>query len=519
MKNKTIQSFMIFLISIFLISIASAIPDPGHSAEEIGAGTFDLGNFVFQSNLSVDSTDLFVNSNLGRVGIGTSTPEDKLDIGDGNIVLDNSYGLKWGTGDPAPSISGSNSTGILSFQTNTAWRMAINENGYVGIGINPQLASTTLDVGSGVFTVNATSGKVGINTKTPSQTLNVVGDLNVTGTSYLGNVKMVADNITTNNILAKTDNIQFWAENNPRMFVGKISGEYRVGIGTSYPLEELDVNGSSSWVRVKSTSATGSSTISFRNDQDKAAWLLFGGSSAASSLFGVNWANGMLFYTNDGPLAIGTNANAALTLGTNGIAAMTIDTSQKVGIGTTTPTDTLNVNGTMKVDNSTGSAVLFVTTNGKVGIGTDNPQQKLQVGNHSAQYALIVTPGATYVSLGAQNSSGYWNHLFLGAGYVYIPQNVGISDAAPDGPFEVNPDTSEDSGDEFLIKSNGDVNIVGIAYVNKSTSRVGIGTTNPLQKLSVNGNFYIVQNNKQCWNDACTAYEYYNGTNKIEVYP
>ncbi len=31
--------------------------------------------------------------------------------------------------------------------------------------------------------------------------------------------------------------------------------------------------------------------------------------------------------------------------------------------------------------------------------------------------------------------------------------------------------------------------------------------------------FYILSNQKLCWNDDCTAYEYWNGTHKLEVYP
>jgi hypothetical protein len=55
--------------------------------------------------------------------------------------------------------------------------------------------------------------------------------------------------------------------------------------------------------------------------------------------------------------------------------------------------------------------------------------------------------------------------------------NVGIHDTSPDGTLEVNPDGSEDSGDELVVTSSGNV---------------GIGTTSPSKKLEVHttGNNY-----------------------------
>lgn len=45
------------------------------------------------------------------------------------------------------------------------------------------------------------------------------------------------------------------------------------------------------------------------------------------------------------------------------------------------------------------------------------------------------------------------------SGDAWIDGNVGIGDVAPDGKFEVNPDNTEDSGDEFVVNSSGDVGI------------------------------------------------------------
>src|SRR5438046_64957 len=63
----------VFLSILFLFSFAYAA-DPGHGAAVIGSGTFEGGNYVFPSNLSVN----------GSVGIGTIIPGAKLDVA-GNL--------------------------------------------------------------------------------------------------------------------------------------------------------------------------------------------------------------------------------------------------------------------------------------------------------------------------------------------------------------------------------------------------------------------------------------------------
>ncbi|MCK5261978.1 MAG: hypothetical protein KAJ44_07330, partial [Thermoplasmatales archaeon] len=66
-----------------------------------------------------------------------------------------------------------------------------------------------------------------------------------------------------------------------------------------------------------------------------------------------------------------------------------------VGIGITSPSEKLHVNGSLRIDGSTGSAVLFVnSTNGKVGIGTASPTNILHiVGSESAPVLNIEKNG------------------------------------------------------------------------------------------------------------------------------
>jgi hypothetical protein len=70
----------------------------------------------------------------GRLGIGTSSPGDKLDISTGNIRLTDGYTLQWGG--TSTFINGYNA-GILQLCTGSTPRLYINSSGNVGIGTTP----------------------------------------------------------------------------------------------------------------------------------------------------------------------------------------------------------------------------------------------------------------------------------------------------------------------------------------------------------------------------------------------
>ncbi len=82
---------------------------------------------------------------------------------------------------------------------------------------------------------------------------------------------------------------------------------------------------------------------------------------------------------------------------------MVIDSGGNVGIGTTNPTETLDVDGDVSLDGST----LFVdATNHRVGIGTSSPGESLEV----AVDLVFDTNGRT-IYFGDRNTSGSWRIL------------------------------------------------------------------------------------------------------------
>jgi len=114
-----------------------------------------FGSVNISGNLTVDNTDLFVDATNGKVGIGTRTPSQKLEVS-GTSKFNSSGG--------ADIILGSDSYDNIEFQDNN---MRIGKSG------------TNMRFQAGSFEFN--TGKVGIGTSAPRELLDVNGNMNVAG--------------------------------------------------------------------------------------------------------------------------------------------------------------------------------------------------------------------------------------------------------------------------------------------------------------------------------------------------
>jgi hypothetical protein len=168
--------------------------------------------------------------------------------------------------------------------------------------------------------------------------------------------------------------------NNERL---RITSAGLVGVGTSAPGAKIDI------VSDNNTSLASVLRVNSNN-------VAVNTSLAYDGLIG------------SGELFVRTSSASKLYLGTNNTNALTIDTSGNVGIGTTSPNQTLHVNGIIQADssgnylqlqqatndsfiNNTGSGgIIFrqgagfterarIDSSGNVGIGTSSPSVRLQV--------------------------------------------------------------------------------------------------------------------------------------------
>lgn len=91
-------------------------------------------------------------------------------------------------------------------------------------------------------------------------------------------------------------------------------------------------------VKIHSGTTAGQANLKVQgNNATKNANVLMGNTAMTGTLFGVARANTAQYIANDSPLVLGTVNNYEVTFGTNSLAAITIDTSQRVGVGSTSP--------------------------------------------------------------------------------------------------------------------------------------------------------------------------------------
>ena len=306
----------------------------------------------------------------------------------------------------------------------------------------------------------------------------------------------------------------------PRLVVGH---DGNVGIGTTNPLQKLQVNGDITVDR----NATGSgATITLANGSEVAgnySSLMFGNVNAHN-----NYRKGGIAYRTDGQgygrgdiyFLQRTDANSGNADLTH--HAMVIKNDGKVGIGTDSPTEKLTVYGDSNT--SENSPVTFIKHNftGTHGFGLsisrDNSDiAALALGSNSSNHGIVVANNTDLVL--STISSGVINSGMT----VKTSGNVGIGTTSPETKLKVldtvnytSPTLGTNSGSFSVIKTDSAADQVGdygllmgisgsgwswlqaqrvdgtaTAYalnLQPSGGNVGIGTTSPSQKLEVNGN-------------------------------
>ena len=228
-----------------------------------------------------------------NVGIGTASPAAKMEIAgsSGNYQFSGVGNQFSFTGATVNYIRASNSVGSLRFRTG---------------GDNDRL---TIDY----------TGKVGIGTPSPSD------ELHVNGTAR-------ATKILVN---TGTDSGEELIVNGTAKISGDVEFGAKVGIGTPSPSTKLDIQGAGgSTLLNMSASSSGTGYILGQIANEGGTTYIGADNSTGSAFGGGNYAS-----------VFGAGAANPTTLITNGVPRLTIlPTSGNVGIGTTAPTEKLDIN-------------------------------------------------------------------------------------------------------------------------------------------------------------------------------
>ncbi len=394
-----------------------------NSTDEIDNSTITNSSFSGTANLSeltVDTDTLVVDEVNHRVGISTDSPDYKLDVaGDVNF------------------------TGTLY------------QNGVAFVGGGSSQWTTT---GSNIY---YTTGNIGIGTTTPSSLLSVAGDINLTGALRTNN-----NAGTTGMVLQTTGTGVQWVATSSLGISGGGSPNYLVlengGLATATSTDYLKA------AYFTATSTTATSTFA-------------GGLTAASGLYvlqngkvGIgSSAPTTLLHLKDGSVSADTVLKIERAAGTYGLELRANHSGGDSFIRTLAGNGTTA--GDLYLQTYNGSSYndsLFLSTGGNVGIGTTTPRSTLDVnGNLSLDYATA-GDGIT----GYNNTTG--NHVISLTRQNDV-QNASLQIAAFGGiGFTAGSVTAgpTSAGSALFIRDNGNI---------------GISTTTPGYKLSVAGDINL----------------------------
>jgi len=446
---------------------------------------------VFTASTTIHgNNNLFWNSTTSRLGIGTSTPDYALDVFGGLRVSAttsfNGLTYVWPTSYASSGYVLSNSSGTLSWVTNGPSGTGASSS--VAFWLNPNTLSYTND-----FYWDNSAKRLGIGTSSPDSVLHVIGTStlgvirsatwqgNVIGTSYGGtnwdsststgfaflnsgawsatttlSDTYVADALTIINGTINNTSIgittstiaKFTTATTSNLFISSLSpgslifaganglitsdssnlfwdnSTNRLGLGTSTPDYTLDIVGS---LRASGTttfnglsynwpSSHGSSGYVLTNNNGSLSWTASGGVTGTGST---------------GTIAFWSNASAL----TNDNNLYWDSSTHRLGIGTTSPSQALEVSGTAKVSNLITSAFQLPT-------------------GATSGYALI------------SDASGVGTWQSLPAGSL---------------PVASSGQTLRHNGSDWIATS----------FLYNNGSAIGIGTTSPSSTLTVAGDMSL----------------------------
>ena len=330
--------------------------------DDLGAGYnyYDASN-VHNFRNTAGTSRLYINTSTGNVGIGTTSPNHKLDIysnenvplrihrpSNANLDSSGAWGIGFSTRSDAINSTTDTRAGIFSYYNGNLFLAAAN-------------TSIVADPDAYARLTILNTGYVGIGTTSPSRQLQVAGSIAQAGSTWNGNTRIhtYPDNYHSwyyhssllggqgsADVMTYYQNFVIRHEDSTNVLV--INGSGNVGIGTTSPGVKLQVGDSgdtSNYVRVRTATSD-----------------VYVGANPSSTHIGIN-NGGKILQTLEYPLAIGTTQNQELYLGANNAIIATL-VDGKFGIGTTSPSEKLHVVGNVQIEGGSTSVVLETNNKG-----------------------------------------------------------------------------------------------------------------------------------------------------------
>jgi len=422
------------------------------SAESVNAIDASVISGVFTTTVNVNAAmnvrngTLFVSPTMPYVGVGTTAPGFPLDVN--GVVNATEY-----------RVNGSDLESAFS------WRKQ----------------------GSALY---YSEGNVGIGRTDPAFALDVVGTINATA--------FMIDGVELSQRLKAELAWQSGQGNDIYFDDGVLPNGGYVGIGTTAPLEKLDVRGG---IRVGATTQTtpqpGTIQYQLNLNTQLGDFLGYNGQEwlSLTGIRGAGVSGNLTFWTGEKTVA---GSDVAFWNG-NGM----------LGVGTDTPQARLHIRGSsvfdpiLNVQSQAGASLLFVNSR-NVGIGTSTPTTKLDVNGYVNASAFQINGQPIEFAL---SSDTYWlleNHERI----FYDKGNIGVGTTDPINLLELASVTGNaamtfdiagqnlftmgiDSvnPEAFIIAKGGDLKVPVFTFKGQN---IGVGVSDPKANLHVSGNSGLI---------------------------
>jgi len=423
---------------------------------ETGVGQY--ATIQSTNNAESSALDLVLQPDGGDVGIGTASPAEKLHVS-GNIMLDNNTALL------SKRVSG-NTLNLIGINNSGEGVIEIGEASTVPDGM---FIYTPTDAGQGVTFHNGTDplmfiendGNVGIGTTTPA-----------------ANLQVVSQNRAFSVIDSGTDNYAeaaFTTLGGDGPAFGRLSGydiqlqtgTTRGGLATAM---HIDNDGS---VGIGTTGPGAKLSISDGNigiDGNNSPQQFYG---AGGNVAGTNTSGGVLTVIGHSPNAVG-DLSAPPYDGSNFVGAS--------GIMARGFSESGQYRGSLEFFTKTASAAnatsrMLISHDGKVGIGTTSPSNTLHVEN--------TTSSGAYINYDGQSNTEFGLRIESNAGGGNFESDFGAGGTAL---LDLYANSATVTGGDLLVARTQSATPVMLV---RGNGRVGIGTASPSHTLDVSGEFRV----------------------------
>ncbi len=432
---------------------------------------------------------IVVNS-TGNVGIGSATPQRKLDV-EGTVYVGSGGNVGIGTVSPAAGLqvgSGTSSLGATLNGTAALVKGNLEVDGKIygdGSGLTGISGVTGWTVsGSDVYKTSS-SGNVGIGSSSPQQKLDVEGAVYF-GTGNVGiNSASPAARLDVEGTIYGHSNVGIGTASSRALLDvnGSVYMRGNVGIGTTSPQAKLDVfYPTTGDVIFSQTTGDGGSDMNLRIGYNGYGWYWkYLGSGSGDNNELQLWSEGA-----------GSTDQQAYGIKQSGITTFykNVSFNGNVGINSSSPLQRLDVEGT-----------IYIGTGGNLGIGTASPGYRLSIVDGNIDFSASAYANS-FINRVYGMRFNWANDQSYGRGYyhgIFSTDSTGTaSDDLRMGSYGdltfVLDDNNNDATSYFRIGHHAAANAsIGtpLFVVASPTGNVGIGSAVPRQKLDVEGTVYV----------------------------